>query len=600
MEFTPEQKALTDLFGNNITYIIPEYQRPYSWDCIGKSDKNNQVNVIWQDLIDFYESKNPNIYFMGSMVVIGDSITRTYQVVDGQQRLTTLTILLTAIKCFLSEIYVNKNIPNSNQNDFLDFIKGSSDNVDKLIFNEKRIGLYTRPEKKVKIERTIGFDYDNVLKVVMECGDSSSINLNEASEEQKEITKRYFNNRKYFVEQLKDKFLENGIHTNEKAEELSAFFEFLTEKVTIVQIRTSNFEVAYQIFEILNNRGLPLSNKDLFRNFLISQFHTLKLAHPIKYKDLDPSEKWRAIDTNYELDSEFISRYVESKSSKNQKYSAFNDIQVIYNKDFKDTIQASKIDSFYKDIEINLALYTKILNFEFVNKQLRNSISFLLKSGNLSYTLNLLLALLRKEKDEDKVLLFLKSFEKYIIYTILGPSKRFSTKPIYQAINFINNSKIKEAQNVFELNKIELDELKNSFDTQIKDNDIAKLIILKYYFVLDNINPDDVVEQNLDFSRSTLEHIIPQNPDKSTNWLTDFDSSFRTEYTYKLGNMTLLTQKMNSKARNFDFSKKKPIYGQAKLSMTTEISHLSKIDSSFFKTRHRNIIDAILNDLNLK
>ena len=43
--FTPQYKVINDLFGNDIKYVIPEYQRPYSWDCIGRSDKNNQVNV---------------------------------------------------------------------------------------------------------------------------------------------------------------------------------------------------------------------------------------------------------------------------------------------------------------------------------------------------------------------------------------------------------------------------------------------------------------------------------------------------------------------------------------------------------------------------
>jgi uncharacterized protein with ParB-like and HNH nuclease domain len=182
-----------------MTYIIPEYQRPYSWDCIGKSDKNNQVNVIWQDLIDFYESKNANIYFMGSMVVIGDGTKREYEVVDGQQRLTTLTILFTAIKCFLQEIRMNKNIPMANQTEFLEFIK-------------------------VKIQKTIGFDYDNVLKIVMECGDMSIISFKEASEEQKEVSNRYFKNRLFFIDQLKQIFLKDGIFTNETAENLDGFF----------------------------------------------------------------------------------------------------------------------------------------------------------------------------------------------------------------------------------------------------------------------------------------------------------------------------------------------------------------------------------------
>jgi uncharacterized protein with ParB-like and HNH nuclease domain len=267
MEFITEQKVLNDLFGNEMTYIIPEYQRPYSWDCIGKSDKNNQVNVIWQDLIDFYESKNANIYFMGSMVVIGDGTKREYEVVDGQQRLTTLTILFTAIKCFLQEIRMNKNIPTINQTEFLEFIKASTDNIDKLIFNEKRNGLYRKAEKKVKIQKTIGFDYDNVLKIVMECGDMSIISFKEASEEQKEVTNRYFKNRLFFIDQLKQIFLKDGIFTNETAENLDGFFEFLRNKVIMIRICTYERDIAYQICEVLSHK------KGLLREHFIEKRH---------------------------------------------------------------------------------------------------------------------------------------------------------------------------------------------------------------------------------------------------------------------------------------------------------------------------------------
>ena len=537
--------------------------------------------------------------FMGSMVVIGDGITRSYEVVDGQQRLTTLTILLTSIKCFLNQVLVDKNIPDIEQTGFIEYIKSSSENINRLIFNEKRTGLFISPEKKVKIEKTVGFDYDNILKVVMECGDSSAIDLTNATEEQKEVTMRYFKNRQYFIEQLKFTFLDNGLFTYEKAENLGKFYEFLLDKVTIIQIRVPGFDVAYQIFEILNNRGLPLSNKDLFRNFLISKFHTLKLSNSTKYADLDANKQWRVLEEKYELDAEFISRYVESKNGKNQKHSAYNDIEKIYENNFKDSLQESKIETFYKDIEVNLDIYTKILNLDFQNKQLRNCINFLIKTGNLSFILNLLISLLRQEKDETKALGFLKFFEKYTIYTLLGTSKRFSAKPIYQAINFINNAKIKEAQDVFNLDNTELDELKSLFDAQIKDNDIAKLIIAKYYYALDNKNQEDVVTQSLDFGKATLEHIIPQTPDNATNWQTDFTEKFRKEYTYKLGNMTLLTQKMNSAAKNYDFSKKKIVYAKTVLPMTTEIATISKIDAAFIEERHKRIVKAILTDLNL-
>jgi uncharacterized protein with ParB-like and HNH nuclease domain len=601
MQFTTEQKVLEDLFGNNINYIIPEYQRPYSWDCIGKSDKNNQVNVMWDDLIDFYESKNPNIYFMGSMVVIGDSITRIYEVVDGQQRLTTLTILFTAIKCFLNEIYEKKNIEAENQEDLLAFIKAAADNVDRLIFNEKRTGFYRNPEKKVKIQSTVGFNYDMVLKMVMECGDmdASVIPLKNASNEQKEVTHRYFNNRQYFITQLKHKFLANGLFNYEQAEALEHFFDFLKNKITIIQIRSPKFDVAYQIFEILNNRGLPLSNKDLFRNFLISEFHLLKSSNEHKFAKIDPQQKWRDLEINYEFDAEFISRYVESKKGRKQQYSAFNDLQEIYKRDFKDSLVQQKIEAFYEDINAYLLNYAKILAPTFDNKQLKNCVILLTLSGNLSSISNLLLALFTKTSQEDDILAFLKIFEKYVLHSSLSTTKRFNNKLIYHAITAINAGDLAGGMAVFALDASEQATLKQLLDAPIKDNDTAKLIIAKYYFALDNAMPDDVVQQQLDISKATLEHIIPQTPDPATNWIRDFSTKFRTKYTYKLGNMTLLTQKMNSAAKNYDFAKKKNIYAQAKLAMTNAVGELQNIDEAFIENRHKNIVEVIVKDLGL-
>ncbi len=601
MEFTPEQKVLNDLFGNDITYIIPEYQRPYSWDCIGKSDKNSQVNVMWQDLIEFYESKDPNIYFMGSMVVIGDGTKREFEVVDGQQRLTTLTILLTSIKCFLQEIKLNENIQSENKNEFMDFIRASADNVDKLIFNEKRSGLFSSAEKKVKIARLEGFNYDNVLKTVIECTDISSIDLKDATNEQAIVSQRYFNNRQYFIEQLKNKFLDkNKILTNEKAEDLANFFDFLKNKVTVIQIRAPRFEVAYQIFEILNNRGLPLSNKDLFRNFLISEFSTLKQKNEQKYKAINPNEKWRLLDANYELNAEFISRYVESKRGGKQQYSAFNDLEKeIYKKDFKETLTQSKIELFYEDIEKNLAIYTRIVNLDFEVRNIKNRIIFLTKSGNSSYILNLLMALFRNTTDEMQQLSFLKTFEKYIIHILLGPAKRFKSSTIYDAIKLLNSNKFDEALKKFELSSEEIQKLCYNLDEPIEDNDTAKLLIARYFWANENQVDTDVISLTLDYDKATLEHIIPQNPSLESNWTKDFSKDFRKKFTYKLGNMTLLTQSKNSAAKNYDFDKKKLIYAQTKLKLTNDLANISKIDEKYIQEKHASILKLLLKDLGI-
>jgi uncharacterized protein with ParB-like and HNH nuclease domain len=85
--FTPEHKQLSNIFGEGARYVIPSYQRPYSWESQGKSDKNNQVNNIWDDLIEFFEANQGNVdeYFIGSMVAVSktDMDGKYFEVVDG-------------------------------------------------------------------------------------------------------------------------------------------------------------------------------------------------------------------------------------------------------------------------------------------------------------------------------------------------------------------------------------------------------------------------------------------------------------------------------------------------------------------------------------
>lgn len=594
IQFTPEQKVLLDVFAKDLTYIIPEYQRPYSWDSIGKSDKNNQVNVMWQDLIEFYESNNPNIYFLGSMVVIGDTSQREYEVVDGQQRLTTLTLLFVSIKCFLQSL---TQIDETNQQDLEVFIKDVVDDMDDLLFNKKKLGSITHT-KKVKIERKIGFDYDQVLQKVIECGKIDEINLAEANEEQKQIAQRFFDNQKYFISKLIERFVDSNKFTYNNAQDLNKFIDFLKNRVTVIQIRCPSFDVAYQIFEILNNRGLPLSNKDLFRNFLISEFSELKAALPSS--GVDPNQKWYHLENNYELAPEFLSRYVESKRGGNQQYSAFNDLQDIYKENFKDSLKKKKIENFYADIEKNLDIYTRITTSQHPQKEIRNRISFLLQTGNTRYITNFLMSLFRNIHSDEVCLDILKTFEKYILYIWLGSSKRFSSKPIYQAIGLLNNQSPPEnILDIFKLNAQQTEELKNALHSDIVDNYTAKLIIARYLWAFDNLNTEDIIQIDFDYDRATLEHIIPQSPNPASNWLEDFTPSFRKEYTYKLGNMTLLTQKVNSAAKNYDFDRKKTIYSNTKLFLSNALSKIDKISEEDIKKRHQEIIDLLFKDLEL-
>jgi len=182
------------------------------------------------------------------------------------------------------------------------------DHIDRLLFNQRILGAIPI-EKKIRIERIIGFDYDAVLKNVMECQDISSVNLTDNMPEQQLVTTRYFRNKAFLEEQIQARFLTKNKFNEQQLQRINDFIEFLKNKVAVVRILASKFDVAYQIFEILNNRGLPLSNKDLLRNFIISEFAAIQSG-------IDPVQKWQKLEDSFALDNDFISRFVESTNAK--------------------------------------------------------------------------------------------------------------------------------------------------------------------------------------------------------------------------------------------------------------------------------------------
>jgi len=602
--FSPEHVVINDLFGNDIKYLIPEYQRPYSWDCQGKSDKNNQINVMWDDLIQFYDNQEKGEYFFGSMVLI-EKGNREYEVVDGQQRLTTLDIFFSSIKCFIRQLLIDKEtvLQSSHHEEFIKLVASlekSIEIINNLLYNTVDYGL--GQERKLKIEKFNGFDFDTILKSTIDCIDKRSVDLTSISEEQKTIALRYFDNRDYFIKKLNERFLTAGQFSNQNRILLSKFVDFLKNRISVVRIKTPKFDIAYQIFEILNNRGLPLSNKDLLRNFIIKEFDKIKASEP-RFKNIIPSEKWNDLDQNYVLDNDFIGRWVESRKASQQKYSAFNDLHEMYKEKYKDEVEEKKIEVLFNDLKLDLENYTIIVDNGIRDSEAKNKVEFLLNAGNERYTLNLLLSLFRFIQDINIGMTdlkdFLNSFERYLLYIILNPASKFSNAPIYEAIQLLNSKKFLQAKKVFELDDSKTSQIRNLISGEIKDNSIAKLLIAKYIWILDSQISDDVVQQGLNYERSTLEHIIPQKPEQNSNWMRDFTPDFRGTYTYRLGNMTLLTKIKNSKAKNYDFEIKKKEYEGTKLAITQRLSLLPQINQEFIEKRHEEIVDTIARDLGI-
>jgi uncharacterized protein with ParB-like and HNH nuclease domain len=599
--FSPQHIVVIDLFGAELTYLIPAYQRPYSWDSIGKSERNNQINVMWEDLYAFFEAKEEGEYFMGSMVMI-DKGNRVYEVIDGQQRLISMVLLFAAIKCFLVSIRkeMEQEEEGEEKADLMSFLKNAQAAISRIIFNTAVIGL--TEEKKVRIEKSAEFNYDDVLQQTLNC-EQEPILPSFTNPEQQQVAQRYFNNRNYFESRLRECFLnEERKFDTANALRLNAFTDFLQKKLSLVRITATDFEIAYQIFEILNNRGLPLSNKDLLRNFIIREFDRLRKTWPEKYKDLDPAARWISLETELFLDKEFIGRWVETLKASKQRYSAFNELMTVYEKEYKETTAAKKIESFYADLVRDLGYYRMITQDETADSKIRNRMKFIKRAGNVNYSLTLMIALFRtcklgKEPNAD-VLRFLKAYERTLLYTMLVPRARFSSAMIYDAIKALNQNNFDKALQRISLQDHQAEETAKALRLCDHDNNEGKLLICKYLWREENISDFDMVEQVLDYEKATLEHIMPIALTEKY-WSQTFSDDFYYDYRRSLGNMTLLTTKMNSAAKNYPWDRKREVYDRTQLSITRDLAQIEHLTEAHLKQRNDRIVEALLKEFSL-
>lgn len=582
--FAPSHSALDGIFTSGATYVIPAYQRPYSWQALGKSDSNNQVNQMWDDLWAFFEENQATDkeYFLGSMVIIEKKL-RSFEVIDGQQRLTTIALLFAAMRCFLASMSATA------APELADFLKRADARLDELLFNREGVGLVQ--SAKLKIERATGYDFDKALNDAIACSPQTSV----PDPKNREIAERYFKNRDYFIERLRQKFVTSGQFTAEDANRFNQFFSFLNARVSLVLISTTDFETAYFIFETLNNRGLPLSGRDLLRNFLIKELSEAGQD--------DPASVWVALENEFSLTEDFMGRWVESTKAAQSRASAFTGMVEIYHSSYHDLPGRPRIQQFCSVLRQDLERYSMIVECEqrIASISIRNKLRFLQGLGNDRYTKNLLLALFRHcdyrgDEDED-VLDVLCALQRWILHIILTPGVRFSNANIYAAIRALKEGKLDGAKAAIALTDEQKSRLVELIGGNI-DNVTAKFLLAAYVWHQEAMH-EDVVTQRLDLDKATLEHIIPQEPGKDTNWRRDFSDEFRKQYTYRLGNMTLLTMKMNSAARNFDFTAKQVHYKKTLLPITRTLAELNAITPATIEARHKDVVAGVLAELRL-
>ena len=250
LSLSAEQKKLTQLFDKTNTYVIPSYQRPYSWG-------EKECSELWEDLKFRFDDESSDEYFLGNIVLAKSNQNDVIEVIDGQQRLITLTIFLKVLFLFDTD------------NDYLEEAIWNKDRRDKT-------------KKTPRLTTRVYEDNDN--KNFKEILDYTEKQIKEIDIK---TSNQFQENLKFFYDRLTD--------INEiKADNIPSFGDFLLEKVYILPIQSVDAEEdkarekALVIFETINNRGLDLSDSDIFK----AQLYNSALNQE---KSEDFIEKWTAL-----------------------------------------------------------------------------------------------------------------------------------------------------------------------------------------------------------------------------------------------------------------------------------------------------------------
>lgn len=246
-----EAFKLSKVFSSDFQYLIPNYQRPYSWEA-------ENIEQLFDDLYDFFQGDTEETYFLGSVVVIKkDHFPESY-VVDGQQRLTSLTILLSVLASFLSD--------KSKANSIELYIK-QPENLAESIPAQPRLTLrkqdndfFSKYIQNIKIEELKSINIDSDCKT--------------------DAQKNIYKNALALVQRVKDKFEgdEEGIFE---------FCKFIIQKCCLVIVSTPNEKSAFRIFSVMNDRGLDLLPSDILKSYLIGKMNSKQDEYTDKWEDLE-------------------------------------------------------------------------------------------------------------------------------------------------------------------------------------------------------------------------------------------------------------------------------------------------------------------------
>lgn len=554
-------KLIREIFEGSYQFEIPDYQRPYAWTT-------QQVTELFDDLYsamqDARVSGGGSQYFLGSIVLIKNDRDPKSSVVDGQQRLTTLTMLFAVLRTVMPDA----------ADDITDFLYKKG----KFSLGEKNEYRLTAREEDADFFRTHIQEPGGIAQLVA------------STDKLKDSRLRYRENATLLLEKTKTL----------SPDDRNALWKFLANDCSLVVISTPDLEAAYRIFSVLNNRGLDLAPIDILKAEVLGSIRRMggeDEAHTY-------SKKWSEI---------------ESRLGRDAFGDLFGHIRSIYAKqkqratlvkEFKEHVTEYKtpIDLVDKVIKPYAEVWNFVRDADFeateYAEKINEHLSWLNRVDFKDWVPPALVYFKRFRQQPKLLVEFFQSLERltyFLLVTKVGINERIE---IYAALTKEIEPDAFKGDLAALTTLILTDAQKRKFVAAL-DGDVyddlpkarmALVLRLESLVRAPGVQLQDAV---------SLEHVLPQTPPDGSDWIKWFpDKDERDGWTHRLANLVPLDRNKNSSASNYDFAKKKDAYfkGKGKASpfvLTQEVRAENEWTPTLLAERQKRLVGILKDHWNL-
>ena len=548
-KITGKEYPLSKIFSSDFEYHIPGYQRPYSWT-------KEETGLLFDDLYNFFQEEKSDNYFLGSIVLIKEEQKRYAEVIDGQQRLTTLSILFSAMA------------------DAFGDSECKSDCKAYLCEKGKALeGIEAKPRVFLR-DADHPFFYKYIQNVQLD----ALVALDPVTLDT-EAKKHIRENCALLREKLKDIFLDD--------KQRLEFTQFLLTRCYLVVVSTPSQESAFRIFTVMNSRGLDLLPTDIIKSTVIGNLP--------KEKQQEYTEKWEGLEELTGRDG-FNEVFTHTRTifvKERQKKTLREEFEEYILK----TVSPKRLIDDYLVPYTNA--YVQLKNCEFTATHHADEVNGLLfwlnKTNNSDWMPPAIKFLAEHPNDSEYVLWFIRKLERLASYLLVTAQDVNHRVDRYKWL-LVEMEGRPDSTLTSPLRNIELTDWEKEHFRQTLDGEIYTMTAQRRNYIiqrLDSFMSDGGASYNQKLF--TIEHVLPQHPPVHGSWPELWpDEQERMYWLNRIANLAPLTRQRNSAAQNYGFTTKKEKYFQSKggtssYVLTTQVINEPKWTPDVVKKRQETL-----------